>query len=832
MRVRLAAASLLVAIPFLVAAHAARAETYGDCEPVGTLDNFVATNEPTIRSYNAMDFRVTENGQDKTVTKEGKTCSQTYSLKQGAPASSDLEIIRNYAEGLPTLGLKITNTGRKDDEEVFATGTINGVETWVHVWPSNANTASVQVLQVQPFKAALAPLTGQDCAPIQGLLNFTASDAPQTRVYNTLDFRVVENGAGKTVTQNGETCYQNYSQNAGVTHTTDLEIMRNFAQALPAAGLTITNTDRAADAEIFATGTKDGVETWVHVWPSNGNDFAVQVLRIAAFKPTIGQVSSVDCPPVPGLTDFTASDKLLTHTYDSLDFRVIENGAGKTVTRRGAFCRQNYALKDGVPHKTDLEIIKNFALALPASGFAITNADRADDGEIFATRTRDGTETWVHVWPSNGTSFAVQVLDVAPFKSTIAPPGPNDCPPVPGLLNFTAQGAPQTRTYDAMDFRVVDKGSATTVTKKGAVCTQSYALNAGQKSDLEIIQNYAQFLPAAGFAITNAGRADTEEIFATQKKDGVETWLHVWPSNGVDLSVQVLKIEPFHSTLHAAHAAAVPPPAPPPPAPPAQVKITMALAPPAATPETVRPDTGDFPYLPAIPGSTLTAGRFDPKPFYAQPADARQPEMVANNSIVKEYQSPPGAGLMPVVNAYKAALLRAGWTIVSESQSNGVLLTAHYGANGRNIWASLHFTDSAYTITVADATIVQSQLASDLQSQCHLRLTGVLFDFDKSTLKPESNAVLQQVDTLLVNDPALKLEIQGHTDNVGSEAYNQRLSQARARSVVAWLVHGKVAPSRLTAHGYGKTRPVASNDTDAGRAQNRRVEIANPACRS
>jgi outer membrane protein OmpA-like peptidoglycan-associated protein len=695
MSMRVAASGLCLVVPLLAAAPA-WADNFGDCEPVGTLDNFEATDPPVLRSYGALDFRVFTNGTASTVTKEGKTCGQTYRLKQGAPASSDLEIMKNYAEGLPSLGLHVTNTNRQDDEEVFATGTVNGVETWVHVWPSNGNTASVQVLQVQNFKAALAPLTGQDCAPVPGLLNYTAAGAPVTHVYDRMDFRVLQNGADKVLTKSGASCGQTYSQNDGATHSTDLEIMRNYAQALPAAGLSITNTKRA------------------------------------------------------------------------------------------------------------------------------------DDEEIFATGTINGTETWAHVWPSNGSSAAVRVLSVAPFKPTLAPVGPKDCPPVPGLVNFSASADPQTRGYDALDFRVVDKGSASTVTKKGAVCTQSYALNDGvaRKTDLEIIKNFAQALPAQGFTITNGNRADDEEIFATRTKDGVESWVHVWPSNGADFSVQVLTIAPFHSTLHAAHAAVAPPPAAP-----KRVDITMALAAPAGSPEKVRPDIGDFPYLTPVPGSVLVSGRLDPSPFYARPADARQPEMVANSSIVKEYRSPPGAGLMPVVNAYKAALLQSGWSIVNETQDDGVRLTAHYGANNRNLWAGLHFTDAAYTITVADATIVQSQLAADLQSQCHLRLTGVLFDFDKSSLKPESDPVLQQVHALLANDPGLRLEIQGHTDNVGSETYNQRLSQARARAVVSWLVHSQVAGNRLTARGYGKTRPVASNDTDAGRAQNRRVEIANPACR-
>ncbi len=79
-------------------------------------------------------------------------------------------------------------------------------------------------------------------------------------------------------------------------------------------------------------------------------------------------------------------------------------------------------------------------------------------------------------------------------------------------------------------------------------------------------------------------------------------------------------------------------------------------------------------------------------------------------------------------------------------------------------------------------------------------------------------------------DKTLKLEVQGHTDNVGNDASNQTLSEARAKAVMTWLTQHGVAADRLTAKGYGKTKPVADNGSDEGRAKNRRVEIANPNC--
>jgi outer membrane protein OmpA-like peptidoglycan-associated protein len=772
---------------------------------------------------------VIEGSIAKNVTKNGKTCLQHYSLKSGVARMTNLEIMQNYTEGLPAAGMTITNTDRHVDDDIYATVTKNGVESWVHVWASNGDGLHVLVLQIAPFRSSLAPAGDKDCPLVPSLENFTASAPPQTRTYDAQDFRVIEGSAPKNVAKNGKTCLQHYSLKSGAARMTNLEIIRNYAEALPAGGLDITNTDRHDDDEIYATMTKDGVESWVHVWPSNGDGLHVLVLQIAPFRSSLAPASDKDCPLVPSLENFTASAPPQTRTYDAQEFRVIEGSAAKNVTKNGKTCLQHYALKSDVARMTDLEIIRNYAEALPAAGLAITNTDRHDDDEIYATMTKEGVESWVHVWASNGDGLHVLLLQIAPFRSSLAPASDKDCPLVPSLENFTASAPPQTHTYDAQEFRVVEGNAAKNVTKNGKTCLQHYALRSGvaRMTDLEIIRNYAEALPAAGLAITNTDRHDDDEIYATMTKDGVESWLHVWASNGDGLHVLLLQIEPFHSTMKAPQILEEQRPTVPPPPPAADLGFPA----PAATPESVRAEQGDFPYLPSLPGSKFLGGRADPSPFFVQPADAKQPELVANGSIIKEYQPPPGMGLPQLLGAYHGALFKAHWTIVSEFHNSGVALSAHYGENGRNIWATLHLTDTAYGIAVADATIAQNRLAADLGSKCHLALTGVLFDFNKSTLKPESDAVLRQVAALMIADPALRLEIQGHTDNVGSDAYNQPLSETRARSVVMWLTQHNVPLSHMVPRGYGKTRPIVTNATDEGRAQNRRVEIANPACK-
>ncbi|HQA02177.1 MAG TPA: OmpA family protein, partial [Thermomonas sp.] len=105
------------------------------------------------------------------------------------------------------------------------------------------------------------------------------------------------------------------------------------------------------------------------------------------------------------------------------------------------------------------------------------------------------------------------------------------------------------------------------------------------------------------------------------------------------------------------------------------------------------------------------------------------------------------------------------------------------------------------------------------------RLDGINFDFSSARLQPESEPLLKQVAAMLNGHPDWTLTLEGHTDNVGGEAYNQRLSEQRAAAVVASLVAQGVDAKRLVSAGFGMDKPVASNDSEAGRAQNRRVEI-------
>jgi OmpA-OmpF porin, OOP family len=102
---------------------------------------------------------------------------------------------------------------------------------------------------------------------------------------------------------------------------------------------------------------------------------------------------------------------------------------------------------------------------------------------------------------------------------------------------------------------------------------------------------------------------------------------------------------------------------------------------------------------------------------------------------------------------------------------------------------------------------------------------NILFDTGKSTIKPESMSIVDQVFEMLKNNTSLKVSIEGHTDNTGTAASNKSLSEARAKAVMEILVVKGINKERLSSKGWGQDKPVADNSTEEGKAKNRRVEI-------
>jgi outer membrane protein OmpA-like peptidoglycan-associated protein len=195
------------------------------------------------------------------------------------------------------------------------------------------------------------------------------------------------------------------------------------------------------------------------------------------------------------------------------------------------------------------------------------------------------------------------------------------------------------------------------------------------------------------------------------------------------------------------------------------------------------------------------------------------------------------AGPLQIGRNYTAILLaKGGKKLFEELDASGGATTGTMPiGNGRSLWLQVNVnnTGEIYNLMVVeeadmkqDVAFTAGDLAEALKTKGSIAVHNILFDTGKATIKPESAGVLAVIADTLKSDATLKIEIQGHTDNVGAAAANLKLSQDRAAAVKAYLVQtGGIAAARLTTAGLGDTTPIADNKTDEGRAQNRRVEL-------
>jgi outer membrane protein OmpA-like peptidoglycan-associated protein len=178
---------------------------------------------------------------------------------------------------------------------------------------------------------------------------------------------------------------------------------------------------------------------------------------------------------------------------------------------------------------------------------------------------------------------------------------------------------------------------------------------------------------------------------------------------------------------------------------------------------------------------------------------------------------------------------RGGKKVKEVVDASGGQAIAWMPAGGKKIWVQVEINNNGdqYTLIVVEEAAMEQkveftamELAKALNDTGSIALYGILFDTGKATIKPESASALAPVGDMLKGQASLKLEIQGHTDNVGAAAANLKLSQDRAAAVKAYLVQTfGIGADRLTAVGLGDTKPVGDNKTEDGRTKNRRVEL-------
>lgn len=385
-----------------------------------------------------------------------------------------------------------------------------------------------------------------------------------------------------------------------------------------------------------------------------------------------------------------------------------------------------------------------------------------------------------------------------------------EAPPLPGYLTLPAQVQMKPNSvqedYGEAEFVITGQADAVRQGKHWSAFLTLPSVPGGAEPEAV----WAQLKPAlvrGGWTVLSDSAG--HEKVARYQKDGHDTWFGLWIFGTDDLRLDLVEVGP--------------------------PTLKMKLAVPAAKPEAVSVQSGDFPYLTPIPGSEGGNGRHDDSPMMIDvdvDKNTNEKQVVGSGSITKSYTLPPPLRTTVLfATVYRDALTQAGWTIVHQVQgihASDAVLNAHYHSNGRDLWAALHSSGADYTIQVEDVGV--EDIGKELDRDCHVALYGIHFDFNKATLRPDSEPVLEKVLGLLQARPELKLEVQGHTDNVGGDDYNQKLSESRANAVLEWVRAKGIAADRLTAHGYGLKVPIADNGTDEGRAKNRRVEIQKQGC--
>jgi len=188
----------------------------------------------------------------------------------------------------------------------------------------------------------------------------------------------------------------------------------------------------------------------------------------------------------------------------------------------------------------------------------------------------------------------------------------------------------------------------------------------------------------------------------------------------------------------------------------------------------------------------------------------------------------PQPSILQIRRNYGNAAKAIGATILWDAES---YLSGKLTKNGKEIWFKVEVYNDGYSfvLTVLEVGEMVQEVAADAMFEA-LSKDGFMalyinFDTGKAEIKPESQGTVAQIVALLNGHEDLKLSIEGHTDNVGTPAANKTLSEQRAKAVMAAVIKGGVAASRLSAIGWGQEKPVADNRSEDGRAKNRRVEI-------
>lgn len=379
-------------------------------------------------------------------------------------------------------------------------------------------------------------------------------------------------------------------------------------------------------------------------------------------------------------------------------------------------------------------------------------------------------------------------------KPAAAPPPATDCPLLGAMPSYAPEGAPQWYNWDSRMLQIQQGDDTHEIQATGAVCQLQYDEKPGKTdgSILEITENYAAAIQQLGAELKNKHDG---YVVGHLTKDGKEYWLNVSTGRDDGYEIKVIAVEPFKRTL----------------LPPSGKDYRLLGHMPGYAVAGVTAKNFDQFDFPTADGSVNIRGKFYDVD-YAEPSPKPQRQVTTQE----------------LLENYREALKDLGAEFLRDEGLGAETISARLDDHGQLVYL---FVNASRVVAVEEKPFqmtVQPPTADAMKTQLdkdgHIALY-VNFDFAKATLKPDAAPVIAQIVALMKSSPDLKVEIDGHTDSIGGHDYNMKLSQDRAASVVAAVTAGGIDGSRLTSAGFGPDQPIAANDTDEGRAKNRRVEL-------
>ena len=193
---------------------------------------------------------------------------------------------------------------------------------------------------------------------------------------------------------------------------------------------------------------------------------------------------------------------------------------------------------------------------------------------------------------------------------------------------------------------------------------------------------------------------------------------------------------------------------------------------------------------------------------------------------------------LQIIKNYENAVVKNGGKMVyknTDGSAGDIEAVYHFNSENKEYWVKVGrmagngIVAEAFELNILEMEKMKQEIEASEMFEA-INKDGFIalyinFETGKSDIKPESKPIVDQIVAMLKQNPDLKVSVEGHTDNVGSDKSNKTLSENRAKSVMTALISGGIEKSRLSSKGWGATKPIADNSTEDGRYKNRRVEI-------